>query len=268
MIKPLRISASDVDAHKICSFRHHLSRVLHIPSIPGDAMLLGSATHQCLEWIGRFAIAKRPIISLPRLAEWAWDTVVGLRIPKMKRGNLQTAAYVKYLRNIDTVLNSSLSPLLLNVLEVETKWELETPREIWGEVTFSGIFDLVHEIDKDTIEVVDWKTGKCRDFVTMKDRDMYDLLLAVQPRMYHMAATYLFPKYRNILITFYYIEDCGQMTIPLCEKDVPLTLAALWKFAQKLRAQDKPCRNQGFHCRMCGYSKNGRCDAEWSKLCE
>ncbi len=263
--RPLRISASDIMAHQRCAFQHHLSRVLQIESVPGDAALQGSAFHQCLKWTGEFALAKRRILAMPRLAEWAWDTVIRSRLSKTKRGNQPTAAYIKYLGNLDKVLKSPYSPLTLHLLEVETKFELRMPDD-WGEVVISGILDLVHEIDQDTIEVVDWKTGKCRDLTTQQPLDMYDLLRAVQPRIYQLAATYLYPQYRNILVTFYYVEDGGPLTIPLDDNDLPLTLAGLWCFVQKLRQQDVPHRHQGWTCRFCGYFKNGRCEKEWNRL--
>lgn len=171
--------------------------------------------------------------------------------------------------------NPYYNPYSLNILDSEQWFALEMPGEEWkcldqdGEVhqfTPRGFIDLVHEIDHDTIEIVDWKTGKRNAFYTQEPIDEMVLMREIQPRLYHLAAYFLYPKYKNILITFYYTNDGGPITIALSHDDLAVTIATLHRFMTTVKKDTLLRRNRSWKCKMCSFDRNGICCRVWSDL--
>ena len=78
-------------------------------------------------------------------------------------------------------------------------------------VNLRGIIDLVRNIDSTTIEIIDWKTGKRRDYNKNKVKTYECLLTDLQLNFYAIAAAHLFPD-KNHIITIFYPQDGGPFT--------------------------------------------------------
>jgi hypothetical protein len=155
------------------------------------------------------------------------------------------------------------------IIDTEVGFKMELPGEEWmvdedgGGLKIRGFIDLVREIDEDTVEIVDWKTGKRVDFYSRRPIDTFELLKLVQPRIYHLAASQLYSQYKNIIITFHYIEDGGPITISLGLDDLILTLAAVWRFFDTASKDTLLVRNRSWTCRMCAYERSKICQRVW-----
>jgi RecB family exonuclease len=87
-----------------------------------------------------------------------------------------------------------------------------------------GFIDLIIELDKDTIEIVDWKTSK-KCLTPIEARKDVQLLI------YDLVCRILFPEYKNRMVTLYY---CKHKPITECfsNNDASNTIKALaikWK---------------------------------------
>ena len=253
----------------------------------GKAALQGTIVHQVLEWMTKLRKRGKMNVDPMWLLHRAWDEhtaaspqieirKVTTRIDKETGGLKEAADFKKCRVAMEEVLNNPYyNPYNLNIIDSERWFALELPGDEWKcidkdgkthQFTVRGFIDLIHEIDQDTIEIVDWKTGNRKDYYTQHPIDEELLMREVQPRLYHLAAYFLYPKYKNILITFYYTNDGGPVTISLSQEDLPMTIAALHRFFTTIKCDTLIRRNRHWTCRMCGFNNNGICCRVWSDL--
>lgn len=80
-------------------------------------------------------------------------------------------------------------------------------KTVEGRLAIKGTIDLVTEVNEDTIEVVDWKTGRRLDWATGEEKDFNKLMDDAQLLLYHYAISKLFPQYKYIIMTIFFIKD-------------------------------------------------------------
>lgn len=106
----------------------------------------------------------------------------------------------------------------------------------------TGKIDLVTEVDDDTIEIYDYKTGRYK-------MSYPDCTTDIQLLMYYYAAKKLYPTYKNIMVTIYYL--CGgkkQITPPFGPKDEADCVArikALWRQVESDMRPQRRCDQPG-----------------------
>jgi len=280
-------SASAIKLYENCSFAYFLHYILGLKSKAGKAALQGTIVHKALEWMAKLKRKGKTNVDPMWLLDRAWEESVvecpevairkvTTRIDK-ETGNLKEAADFKKCRiAMETVLADEFyNPYNLSPLETEQWFAMELPGKEWecldkdgGKHQFAvrGFIDLVHEIDSDTIEIIDWKTGVREDLSTREPIDESSLARSIQPRLYHLVAYFLYPQCKNILITFYFTNSGGPITISLSHDDIPVTLGILGRFFRTVKKDTLIQRNRRWTCRMCPYDKGGVCDRIWSDL--
>ena len=68
---------------------------------------------------------------------------------------------------------------------------------VQGQLAIKGTIDLVTKINDDTIEVVDWKTGRRMDWATGEVKDYKKLESDPQLLLYYYAISKLYPEFPN-----------------------------------------------------------------------
>ena len=115
--------------------------------------------------------------------------------------------------------NQSFDPRLQNIFEAEKRFDITIQRDwanyeyeldgqiIKGQLALKGTIDLILEIDNNTLQVVDYKTGKhIKDWGTEKTKDLdYFQNKDKQLMMYYYALKHLYPD-KDIIMTIYYIR--------------------------------------------------------------
>jgi len=254
----------------------------------GKAALQGSIVHQALEWMIKLRKRGKTNVEPMWLLNRAWDELteqspeiairrVTTRIDKETGGLKEAADFKKCRVALETVLNDQFyNPYQLNVIDSEQWFALEMPGKIWEcqdqdgnlhQFATRGFIDFTHELDEETLEIVDWKTGARKSFYTQEPIDEVVLMGEIQPRLYHLAAYFLYPKYKNILITFYYTNSGGPITIALSQDDLAKTIAILHSFFTTVRKDTLIRRNRHWTCKMCSFNNNGICPRVWSDIC-
>jgi len=280
-------SASAVNLYTHCPFAYFARYILGIDSGTGKSALQGKIVHLALEWMSRLKKHGKTDVDPMWLLNRAWDELAdschGIELRKVttridkETGEFKEAADFKKCRiAMETILGDPFyNPYGLNVLDIEKWFEIELPGEEWQcqdqdgnlhQFTVRGLIDAVNEIDKDTLEIIDWKTGNRKDFYTQTPIDEEALTREVQPRLYHLAAYFMYPRYKNILITFYYANDGGPITISLSQDDIAVTIASLYGFFSTISKDTLIRRNRRWTCRMCRLSKGDMCSKIWSDL--
>jgi hypothetical protein len=128
--------------------------------------------------------------------------------------NCPKALYNESLELVEKYINR-YDPIFANrkILGIEKAFTLDFGElDVLGKPIISGGFmDLVTELDKDTIEVIDYKFGS---FVPSFEEFSED----IQVKFYSLAARRTFPQYKEIIITFDYIRK-NPMSIGFTEED-------------------------------------------------
>lgn len=286
-MRVVKCSASAIGLYNHCPFGYYLHYILGMESKAGKAALQGTIVHQALEWMAKLRKRSKTNVDPMWLLDRAWDKHIAIspeieirrvttRIDK-ETGELKEAADFKRCRvAMETVLNDPYSnPYNNKIIDSERWFALEMPGEEWKcldkdgkthQFAVRGFIDLVHEIDYETIEIIDWKTGSRKSFYTQQPIDEEVLMREVQPRLYHLAAYFLYPKYKNILVTFYYTNDNGPVTIALSQDDLAMTIAALYRFFTTISKDTLIRRNRHWKCKICSFNKNDVCHRVWSDL--
>lgn len=284
----VKCSASSINLYNHCQFAYFMHYILDMKSKAGKAALQGSIVHKVLELMARRKRRGKSDIDPMSLLDSVWDKLtakspeieirrVTTRIDK-KTGELKEAADYKKCRvALETVLADQFyNPYNSKVLDAERWFSLELPGEEWEcldkdgkshQFTVRGYIDLTHEIDKDTIEINDWKTGQRKSFYSQEPMDEITLTRDIQARLYHLAAYFLYPKYKEILITFYYTNSGGPVTIALSSDDLATTIAILYRFFTTVQNDTLIHRNRHWSCKMCSFNKDDICTRIWSDLC-
>jgi hypothetical protein len=165
------------------------------------------------------------------------------------------------------------NPYVLKIVDAEQWFAVELPGPEWeirdgGEtkqIRVRGYIDLVHEIDGDTIEIVDYKSGTRSSPFDKTEMDFYGLTQKLQARFYFMAARALYPQYKNVILTFYYTQD-GPTTIGLSDEDIPFILSQLYEIFQQIKKDSLIRRSRSWKCKLCPYNKEDACTQIWSDL--
>jgi len=271
-----RASPSAVASYNHCAFKFYMEDVLKIKTSGGSKTALqGTIIHQVFEWMSRLKLKNKTNVDPLWLLNRSWDLYTKANPTiDLKRftSRGESADFKKCKTAVELIVNNKYyNPYNLKIIKTEDLFNIEMPGNEWltyqnKPFLYRGRIDLIHEIDENTIEIVDWKSGKASDFYTFKPKDIYSLINDVQARMYHIAAINLFPKYKNIIITFYYILDGGPISFSLDIEDVQYTMQSLWNWFQKVKKDKLFLRNKSWKCKLCQFYKNGICDKIWSDL--
>jgi hypothetical protein len=144
------------------------------------------------------------------------------------------------------------------IIGVEEEFEFVVGKDKWGaDIIMHGLMDLVIEEDKETIIVVDYKTG----FKTQTTEELID---DMQARMYSIGAKMQFPQYKFVLLTFDYFRGVP-VDIAFSKEQDEVTLDVVRRKWNDIKGTYKIKRRPyDWYCQyLC---KRSVCDVEWAKL--
>jgi ATP-dependent helicase/DNAse subunit B len=119
-----------------------------------------------------------------------------------------------------------------NIFEAEQRFDFEIDKPwaryeykvdgktLSGYLGLRGTIDLVVKEDEETLHIIDYKTGRRLDWATGKEKTYYSLDVDSQLSIYHYAVHKLFPQFKYIIITIYYINDGGPYTLAFDNSDL------------------------------------------------
>lgn len=128
--------------------------------------------------------------------------------------------------------------------------------KIDGKLGLKGTIDLITKIDDNTIEVIDWKTGKRLDWGTGQEKTHAKLQKDPQLMIYHYAVSQLFPSYDHIIVTIDFINDGGPFSLSFDKKDLSSTEDMLRQKFEIIKKTKKPRLNKTWMCnKLCHFGK-------------
>lgn len=155
-----------------------------------------------------------------------------------------------------------------NILCPEQKFDLEitkpwakycydTPQgKIEGYLAIKGTIDLITQVNDKTIEIIDWKTGKRRDWATGQEKTLEKLQQDPQLKMYHYAISRIYPHIEHIIFSIYFINDGGPFSICFDKSDLASTEDMLRRKFALIQNSNKPRLKKSWMCtKLCNFGK-------------
>lgn len=228
------LRASGIKTYKDCPFKFFLEHVLGLHSPAGKAALMGTIVHHVLELVAK---ASRNGYKTFEDKYRNVETCLHICWEKYTKENPQHEYDPKDLKfcreQVKLVLDSDLNPLKRKVIRTEQQFEIVLKKDAFaydyvnylsgkievGNMKMRGTIDLITELDSDTIEIIDWKTGRRSNWNTGEPMEMEDFYKDIQLRFYDIARTEIFKKYKYCLLTVVFIRDGGPYTVTFDASD-------------------------------------------------
>jgi hypothetical protein len=144
--------------------------------------------------------------------------------------------------------------------EIKKPWaeySYNTPDgKLSGNLALKGTIDLITLVNDNTIEVIDWKTGRRLDWATGEEKTQEKLEQDPQLRIYHYAISHLYPNIEHIIFSIYFINDGGPFSICFDKKDLKETENMLRQKFDIIKKSKKPKLNKSWMCtKLCHFGK-------------
>lgn len=141
------------------------------------------------------------------------------------------------------------------------EYKLPDGKKIKGQLAIKGTIDLVTQSSEDTIEVIDWKTGRRLDWATGEEKTYEKLCSDPQLLLYNYAISKLFPDYNHTIMSIFFIKDGGPFSMCFDKSDHTRFLKMLKKRFEEIKNNDKPQpisqNRDNWKCtKLCHYCKN------------
>lgn len=270
--------SSSYNCFSLCEQQFFLSYVLGVPQLSNIKAEFGTATHKVLECLARIKKEIQQgnnsgIIEDVAVGKFSWREKTFLE-EDMARALLDRVFdyYKENSKNEFTPTNkadiwewlkivfadSQFDPRKRTIFETEKYFDLEID-EPWAKLSngeylrLKGTIDLITEVDENTLEVVDWKTGaKPMNWADFSEKGYAEFRKDPQLLIYFYALSKLYSN-KNIIITIYYIRSKGGFTLCFTEADVDLIKDMLHQQFDRIKKCTSPCLKEGGNSRFCRY---------------
>lgn len=125
-----------------------------------------------------------------------------------------------------------------------------------GNLAIKGTIDLITKVDDNTIEIIDWKTGRRLDWATGEEKTPEKLQKDAQLKIYHYAVSQLYPEIEHVMLTINFINDGGPFTICYDKSDLLSTENMLKEKFEIIKNTQIPQLNKSWKCnKLCHFGK-------------
>lgn len=126
-----------------------------------------------------------------------------------------------------------------------------------GTLAIKGTIDLITKVADNTIEIVDWKTGRRLNWATGQEKTQEKLEDDPQLRIYHYAIQKLYPDIEHVMVTIFFINDGGAFSVHFDKSDLPKTESMLRDKFEVIKQTRKPRLNKSWMCsKLCHFGKS------------
>jgi len=148
-----------------------------------------------------------------------------------------------------------------------------------GRLAIKGTIDLVTLVNEDTIEVIDWKTGRRLNWATMEEKTYDKLWNDPQLLLYFYAMSKLYPQFPNRIMSIFFSKDKDgkydprPYSMPFSKEDEPRFLEMLKNQVEKIRRNINPSMldptHRNFKCKtLCHFCKNKFNSGDSDNMCK
>lgn len=139
-----------------------------------------------------------------------------------------------------------------------SNYKYETPTGILeGKLAIKGTIDLITKVNDNTLEVIDWKTGRRLDWATGEEKSLEKLYKDPQLKIYHYALSKLYPEYDHIIMSINFINDGGAFSMCFDKSDLESTEQIIRKKFEEIKRCKKPKLSKTWKCgKLCYFGRN------------
>jgi hypothetical protein len=147
-------------------------------------------------------------------------------------------------------------------ISIDKKWaeysyKLNNGDSLKGNLAIKGTIDLITKVGEDTIEIIDWKTGKRLNWATGEEKTQSKLETDPQLMIYFYAVQKLYPEIKHIIITIFFINDGGPFSMTFDSSDIYKTESMLREKFEVIKNTKKPRLNKTWMCsKLCHFGKS------------
>ncbi len=236
-------SYTQLDTFKSCPLRYKYQYVIKIPTSLNTAASFGQSIHKTLQIFYK-NFKENKDISLKDLISYLKICWIPIGYSSRSYENKMKKEGEEILKNYyENFHNNNLF-----VLDLEKNFKIKI-----GNIFINGIIDRVDYVDKNTIEVIDYKTGKLPD---KKDIDKN-----LQMAIYAIASTdkgLYDKKLNNILLTLYYLQENKKISVLKNDEDITKAKEEILNITKEIN-ESKFLPKKSIKCDFCPYKIN--CEA-------
>lgn len=267
----LALSPSRINTNNDCEFKYFLQYHLRLPESKESNIygVKGTAAHEALEFYANFKrglkeeaeedVEKTLKAFYAKTELWKLDN--GIRkakgfthpvgkycegCPWATKGGLCSIANIPFVDvegcprpNFEddlalvkkTVARSDYDIFNRKIIGAEVKFDLDIE-----DIRVRGVIDLVTEMDDETIEIIDFKSGNSTKGHAAARKD-------AQMRTYNLVAKLIWPEYKYRMMTLYYLRKVdGIVTCVFSKEDDELTMKSLHRAWNSIKENQDPHR--------------------------
>lgn len=246
------IRASSLGSYKDCEFRYFLNFVCGIESVAGSKALFGTIIHAVMEILAKVKKTGHYKLKDKYCSEKYILDIVWKRYKKeySEEHDFSQENYNFCAKQIANVLETRYNPFNLNVIATELQFALDIKIPGFeyefgnkkGICQLRGTMDLITSPDKNTIELVDYKSGKRTDWITGEELTLEMLQNNLQLRVYSLALKVIYPDIQHFIFTLFYTQNGGPFSVTFDYEDKKKTIDEIRKLYNKIKACTMPTR--------------------------
>lgn len=140
---------------------------------------------------------------------------------------------------------------------IDKPWAKYNYGDLQGTLAIKGTIDLITKVNDDTLEIIDWKTGRRLNWATGEEKTQEKLEKDPQLMIYFYAAQKLYPELKHCIVTIYFINDGGPFSMTFDRSDIFKTEDLLRTKFEEIKKCKKPKLSKSWKCtKLCHYGKN------------
>lgn len=138
-----------------------------------------------------------------------------------------------------------------------------------GNLAIKGTIDLITKVNDNTLEIIDWKTGRRLDWATGEEKTLTKLHRDAQLMIYFYAAHHLYPNIEHIIISINFINDGGVFSVCFDKSQIyDVEMMIRHKF-ENIKKTYNPQQNKSWKCgKLCHFGKTTFENTEYYPIIE
>ncbi|NMB92141.1 MAG: PD-(D/E)XK nuclease family protein [Parcubacteria group bacterium] len=255
----MRISYSSLENFKNCPLKYKYSEIDKIKEPKTKEAIFGNYIHQVLKW---FYQQDPHFPTLEGLLEYYynhWPTSTGK--PQKEKAYLRSQGFSwqdeheekdyfqEGMRILEEYYKKNFPPKSI-IMDLETKFEAvvdETPNEPGGKHILTGVIDRIDKLPDDTIEIIDYKTGK-------RIPSQNDVDTNLQLSIYALGLQRKWPKIKleNLRLSLYFLKFGEKIETSKTQEDIIKTQEKIIDLIHQIQKSSFEPKSSPL-CNWCGY---------------
>lgn len=279
------LRSSSYGTHSMCPMQYTFEYVLGIKSKSNKKADKGTICHKVFEILAHIKLCHQnneqyyndtEILGPIDINNYDIDLIIEkvyhYYITKFNHHDWSVSDYNECKKWIFKALNYSdgiFDPRNKHIVQPEQHFDIEIKKDwakydyntklgqISGYLAIKGTMDLIVKVNDDTLEIIDYKTGKRLDWATGQEKTLAKLHEDPQLMLYYYAVHKLYPNIKHVIVSIYFINDGGMFSICFDKSHITKIENMLRNKFETIKNTTNPQLNKSWKCtKLCHFGKN------------